>query len=206
MIRKPNESERFDCLQLLYQSGPHMFRYFFNCHEPAIYDILSIFFDKTHVLFSRDNMLVKVKNDQVCGLLLCVEMKDIKKLEKNMGRYASAMIRVFGCFGIITLLFRSRLQRYIKGLEEIDEFYISNLAVFEAYQNQGIGKELLKQAEDLAKSKGYQKLSLLVETYNHHAKHIYELFGFKETSHVLFPKRYHKYGIEGYYKMVKRLA
>lgn len=206
MIRKPNESERMDCLRLLYQSGPHMFSYFFNCQEPLIYDILSIFFDKPRVLFSQDNMLVKVKGDQVCGLLLCAEMKDLTMLDKNMGRYASEMIRVFGFFGIITLLFRSRLQRYIKGLEAIDEFYISNLAVFEAYQNQGIGKELLKQAEDLARSKGYQKLSLLVETYNHHAKQIYEAFGFEEINRVNFPKRYYKFGIEGYYKMVKRLV
>ena len=65
---------------------------------------------------------------------------------------------------------------------------------------------LLKKAEELALENGYKKLSLGVEFYNKEAKRIYEKFGFHETDKVEFPQKYHKYSIDGFYKMVKVLS
>jgi len=75
----------------------------------------------------------------------------------------------------------------------------------EEFRGKGFGVELLKKAEELAHEKGYNKLSLAVEFYNKDAKRIYEKFGFNETDKVEFPKKYRKYSIDGFYKMVKVL-
>jgi ribosomal protein S18 acetylase RimI-like enzyme len=57
--------------------------------------------------------------------------------------------------------------------------YISDLAVDISYEGQGIGRMLLKAAEDWAGEKGYRLLALHVFAGNTHAQHLYEKNGFK---------------------------
>jgi len=206
MIRKPKENESNECLKLIYMSGKNMFSYFMIEREPEIYKCINVFYTKPDVLFSSDNVLVKTEEDNVCGLLLCVAMKDMKQMEKNMITHGKELFKVMGIRNIIKMLFRSRLQKYLNELNYHDEeYYISNIAVFEEHRGKGYGVELLNKAEELAREKGFNKLSLAVEFYNKDAKKIYEKFGFKETAKVEFPKKYHKYSIDGFYKMVKIL-
>ena len=55
--------------------------------------------------------------------------------------------------------------------------YIKSIAVFQQYQNQGIGKQLLKFAED--QYRGTSKhLFLCVSSFNKKAQHLYQEYGF----------------------------
>ena len=204
MIREPNESEIDKCVELIYTAGPYMFNYFLASEPPKVYDLIKVFYTKPDVLFSHTNVLVKIENGEVCGLLLSLPTKDMEQMAKNMMKYGKELLSKTGFFGAIKMVFRSGLQRYLD-VNGTDEYYVSNLAVFEKHRGKGIGTELLKKAEELAKENGYKKLSLVVEHYNKNAKRVYEKFGFKEELNVILPKKYHKHNLDGFYKMVKVL-
>jgi ribosomal protein S18 acetylase RimI-like enzyme len=204
MIRRPKDDEGFDCLRLMYISGKDMFSYFLIMREPEIYKCINVFYTKPGVLFSRDNVLVKIENEKVCGLLITVPIKDMKQMDKNMMKYGKELFRYVGFINMIKMMMRSSLQKYLAVNFE-DEYYISNIAVFDEFRGKGFGVELLMKAEQLAREKGFNKLSLAVEFYNKEAKRIYEKFGFIEEKKIEFPKKYHKFHIEGFYKMVKVL-
>jgi len=60
----------------------------------------------------------------------------------------------------------------------LDEFYIDTICVHENSRGLGIGTSLLQFAEEVARQKGYSKLSLNVETEKVHARRLYERIGF----------------------------
>lgn len=57
--------------------------------------------------------------------------------------------------------------------------YLSRLIVKKEYRNKGIGQELLKYMIALCKEKGYQQITVGVDTDNINAVHIYKKHGFK---------------------------
>jgi GNAT superfamily N-acetyltransferase len=59
---------------------------------------------------------------------------------------------------------------------------ISNVAVAEAYRGRGIARSLIQTALDLVREYNGSWVSLQVRTDNEPAKHLYEIFGFKEIS------------------------
>jgi len=205
MIRKPIEIESLDCIKLLYMSGPSMFRYFLIDGEPEIYKYIKMFYTKPDILFSKEYCYVKIDNGKVCGLLHAMSITEMKQMEKNMFKYGKDFFNTMGFTNLMKILFRSGINKYLSVLYKEDEYYISNLAVFEVCRGKGFCLELLQKAEELAKENGYKKLSLCVELYNGNAKRIYEKFGFCPTEKVELPSKYHKYSIDGFYKMVKML-
>ena len=58
--------------------------------------------------------------------------------------------------------------------------YISDLAVDQSFEGQGVGHLLLETAEVWAQSKGYRLLSLYVFAGNTHARRVYEKHGFDQ--------------------------
>ena len=58
--------------------------------------------------------------------------------------------------------------------------YISDLAVDESFEGQGIGRLLLQTAEEWTHGNGYRLLALYVFAGNSHARKIYEKFGFQQ--------------------------
>lgn len=76
--------------------------------------------------------------------------------------------------------------------------YLSRLIVKKEYRNQGIGQKMLEHMIDLCKEKGYQQITVGVDTDNKNAIHIYKKFGFK-----IYETDTDEYG--EYYKMIKQL-
>lgn len=66
-------------------------------------------------------------------------------------------------------------------LEEDNRYYICGIAVFEAYRNRGIGRQLLELAEARAKVAGYRKLSLVAFEQNEGAVRLYHRSGYVES-------------------------
>jgi GNAT superfamily N-acetyltransferase len=58
--------------------------------------------------------------------------------------------------------------------------YVSDLAVDESFEGQGIGRFLLKTAEDWTHDKGYHLLALYVFAGNTRARQVYEKYGFQQ--------------------------
>ena len=109
---------------------------------------------------------------------------------------------ISGSSNFVRMLFRFKLNMHFPGTDN-DEFFVSNLAIFEEYRGMGIATKLLNKAEEMAAAKGLNKLSLYVETDNHHAKTVYEKRGFQEVKKAVFPKSYNKHNLYGFYKMLK---
>lgn len=205
MIRKPLENEGSDCVKLLYQSGEHMFSYSLIDQAPKIFQTIRLFYSTPETVFSSNNIDVKVVDDNVCGMVLSVAIKEMKRMERNMVKVGFQLLKTVGISHILKILFRSRLQKTFQAFQDDEEYYIANIAVFEEHRGKGYGFELLEHVEAIARQKGFHKLSIAVEFYNVGAKKLYERFGFVVVQKVVFPKRYHKYHITGFDKMVKDL-
>ena len=76
-----------------------------------------------------------------------------------------------------------------------NKVYLSRLIVKKEYRNNGIGQELLKYMIAVCKKKGYQQITVGVDTDNENALHIYKKFGFE-----IYETAIDKYG--EYYKMI----
>lgn len=66
--------------------------------------------------------------------------------------------------------------------------YVDELVVEEAYRGKGVGKKLLKQAEEWGKKKGLSLFSLHVAIKNRNALSLYKKFGLKEH-HITMNKK-----------------
>ena len=206
-LRKPNNNELVDCAKLIYISGPHLFSYIYIEKEPEIYDIFKTFFKKPGNTFSKENIVVEVENGKIRGLILAhpvsnlmkflmSELKCIKDIKKSLFSFLITLFKMF---------FRLKLVIYYPRLKN-DELFICNLAVFKEYRGMGIATKLLKKTEAIAIDKGLNKLSLYVEIDNSHAKRVYEKFGFQEVKKAVFPKKYNKHHLFGFYKMIKTVG
>lgn len=66
-------------------------------------------------------------------------------------------------------------------LEEDNSYYVCGVAVFEEYRGMGIGSNFMKIAENDAKKKGFNKLSLIVFEQNDGAKRLYDRLNYFEV-------------------------
>lgn len=59
------------------------------------------------------------------------------------------------------------------------EGYITNVAVFEKFRNQGIATQILKKIFEISEKEGVDRCSLEVRVSNQTAIHVYEKMGFQ---------------------------
>jgi ribosomal protein S18 acetylase RimI-like enzyme len=139
---------------------------------------------------------------QAIGLLLAYPGRLLQRLDWLTGLH---LLQIFGLGGTVRV--GRRISAYGDLVEtEVDEFYISNLAVLPGYQGRGAGKALMDYAETLALRAGLQKCSLIV-TYGHTpARRLYEKLGYEIVCKydILHPEVAD--GTGGYYRMVKVLS
>ncbi|WP_294342900.1 GNAT family N-acetyltransferase [uncultured Clostridium sp.] len=135
--------------------------------------------------YSYDRTRVIKIDNKVVGVLLTLRGDEIRRLTyvtyfKFIEFDKSFKNIVSNVRGILEYLFFKECNK--------NEYYIANLAVDREYREFGIGKRLLKEAESLAKEKGYNKISLLA----------------KDRTIVRYYKKF-KYNIENMHhlKMVK---
>ena len=67
-------------------------------------------------------------------------------------------------------------------LEEDNSYYLCGMALVAGFRGQGIGTALFALAEDHARAKGYDRLSLIVFEQNVRAKRLYDRLGFREVA------------------------
>lgn len=205
MIRNAQEDDIIKCTQLIYESGPALFSYLYSSDKAGVLDLLEYFFSKPDNTFSKDGIIV----DEEDGIVrAAIAVLPVRILGRFLFNEVKLMMNKYGFFKgtgkIIKLISKASLARNYPPLLK-DEMFISNLAVFKEYRGLGISTALLKSVEERAKNWGFRKLTLFVETDNSHAKMVYEKFGFKEAGRADFLGKYKKYGLSGFYKMVKEL-
>ena len=66
------------------------------------------------------------------------------------------------------------------------EFYLDSLAVLPEFRKHGIGTMLLKDAVQIGKSTGFQKVTLIVDREKPRIKALYERIGFQRFGEMMF--------------------
>ena len=79
----------------------------------------------------------------------------------------------------IRLMIVDLLDHFVLADIEDDDLYLAELAIDSRLRGQGIGKRVVCDVIDYAKSKNYKRVTLDADFRNHGAKRLYERIGFK---------------------------
>ena len=201
MIRKAEFDDIDTLSQLLYQSGPNLFRYILQVDENKLYKVIYHILKRDGVIYSKDYFSVLEQDSIVKGAISLVPGNEIKEAEKKMVNTFLDIIKTIGLTKTFRML--ARIE-FLNSFPEIhnDDFFINSIAVIPEFQGQGIASELLKSAFTKARELGFTKISLYVETVNEHAINVYQKYGFKITQTVIFKEKYNKFKLHGIQKMV----
>ncbi|MBU3135884.1 GNAT family N-acetyltransferase [Clostridium gasigenes] len=125
--------------------------------------------------FALDNIIVCKENENFIGILLSAEGKKIKPLTfksdiKLLPMQCNLVEKVkYAVFNIVGgYLFYKECNK--------DEYYLSNIAVKLEYRGKGYGNMLMEAGDNIAREKGYKKISL--NANNEKLVKLYEKFGF----------------------------
>ena len=204
ILRTPYDHEAGDCARLLFISAPSVYSYSLTEDQPKLHELLRLFFRTPGNMHSKENMMVEEEDGKIRGVVLAYPARDMKRLARNTAKCFREMISIAGFRDVVRMILRLPINRYLPMTEE-DGLSVANLAVFEEHRGKGVAVRLMQRAQEIAVEKGLDKLTLVVEIDNSRARRVYEKFGFREVERVDFPSRYHRYGLLGYYKMVKDL-
>jgi ribosomal protein S18 acetylase RimI-like enzyme len=122
-------------------------------------------YEREGTLFSYQNCKMVERNGEVIGMLVAFPMKvDAEYVETDP---------VLVPYSV---------------LEEDESYYVCGMAIEAAHRGQGIGAQLLAEAERSARALGFRKLSLIVFEQNAGARRLYERHGYVEKRrHAVVP-------------------
>lgn len=123
-------------------------------------------------LFSHECCMFAKINDCVAGMALAYPSSYATRFRLRTG---ALLIKKVGILGILRLL---KVDKVI-GRHERDEFYISNLAVYDDFRRKGLARELLRCCFENAKRTLCVKVTLDVEEENEAAIKLYTKMGFQ---------------------------
>ncbi len=172
----------------------------FGSHEKAL-EKLAWFYCHSENQFSHTCAEILEVDGQSAALLLAMSGKELDRLVWPMFRQ---VFQIYGFFSTLRVIFYTLPMAFSKEADE-DEYYISNLAVAEAFRRRGLAETLLQRAEQKARESGLSKCSLTVELGNDSARSLYLKTGYEVvgvTTNVLIRKLLASPGWE---RMVKTL-
>lgn len=188
--------------QLIYFTGTYFFDYVFLYDRKRIMDILQYLFEKKNGIFSHTFSTIAEYDQKVAGLELGYS-KNQKEFHALLnGIYVITMV---GLNKMVKMLYRDYIvHRFIKTLDS-NSYYISHLAVVKDYQHQGIGTKLLENSFKKVAKRKLTSCSLDVSIENKNALKLYESMGFKVSREIRDERLERNYGLEGQYRMIKKI-
>jgi ribosomal protein S18 acetylase RimI-like enzyme len=136
-------------------------------------DLMVFLFESKKNLFSHEHAYFMLKEKKIAGFILSYDYSH-KKIEDL--RTGILMMKRLGLIKFLMLIPFFLKLLASTGTLELNEYYISNIAVKPDFQGMGFGTKLLKFAQRLA---GKDKLVLDVETENKNAVRLYTKIGYK---------------------------
>lgn len=187
-LEKAKKEDIIDISNLIYETEMHPEYEWGNGSESEMRKRLIEMLKAKDNRFALDNIIVCKEGESFVGILLSAEGKkiksltfksDIKLLPMQCNLIEKIKYAVFNILG--TYLFYKECNR--------DEYYLSNIAVKPEYRGKGYGDLLMEVGENVAREKGYKKVSL--NANNEKLVKLYEKFGFnlEEGSNMKMVKR-----------------
>jgi len=144
-------------------------------------------------------VLVAERAGRIVGSLLIEPMYYTQRESRTFEHFAVREL------GTVRMLWASFMLWILGHRPAPDEAYISDLGVACDCQGEGIGTQLLEEAEVWASSHGRKRLTLWVAATNERAIHIYEKAGFRITRSRRSIITRTAFGIHRWYFMEKEL-
>ena len=129
----------------------------------------NIYFQQINSKYDIDNIIKKFNN-----VLAVLNINNYYEILDKLTNYSDFIVaykdteNILGYIAIYANDYNSKIA------------YITLIAVNRKYQGQGIGKKLIKKAEDISSSRDFEKIRLEVHKENCNAIHFYENLGFKQ--------------------------
>ncbi len=161
-------------IEMMIASAP----YFSELFGVTIWSALEHLFVQGKNLFSYQHCSVSIRNDIITGMALCYGYQTKAKENLNTGLLLFRSLR-FKMLRNVKLLMQ--MNKTIGKLSEGD-YYISNIAVFQQFRRQGIGKNMLIEIEGIATKDNSKRMVLDVENENKPAISLYKSIGYETTN------------------------
>jgi ribosomal protein S18 acetylase RimI-like enzyme len=148
----------------------------YEVKKATVYEEYSLCFAQVQDIDSWMKM-VEIVRDNFPGLETAEGLEDYRQtVIKNVERKTALCVKYDNeIVGVMLFSYNSQC--------------LSCMAVHPNHQGKGIGKKLLKFAEDYARNQGFSSIRLDVYTENPSAVSLYEKAGYKEKGEVTFPFR-----------------
>lgn len=182
--------------KLIYLSMGSLADYLFDQNSDQIESSLKQLFARNAGRFGYKLAVVAEVADEPVGLLVASAGDQLTRLD------AGTIPHFFPVLGIkhaLRFIWRGLLLPGGKEAQN-DEYYLSNLGVLPTVQGRGIGSYVLEYAEQIARSIGLLKCSLIAGSHNDKARRLYERIGYQVCETVQSQNEN-----LGYYRMVKVL-
>ena len=124
--------------------------------------------------FSLKNFIVARKDNKLIGMALLIDGKDIDRLTINSEKKVVKIQK--GFLNKLGYIYSSIRDYFLFRECEDDEFYISNIAIKKEFRGNGYAKVMIDKISQMAKRKGYEKVSLVAK--NDKLIKFYESLGF----------------------------
>ncbi len=165
-IRQAKRSEATKIAPLIYDAiGEIANRLTGEQEYDAIISALTELVTRTDNRHSYLNTYVAIQGEQLLGIVVLYDGLSVKALDANL----------------IAWLKEKKVTTTIDVEAHDDEYYLDTICVAPEARGLGIGTKLLAYAEQVAREKGFKKLSLNVETEKEKARALYERVGFVIT-------------------------
>ena len=202
-LRPATQKDSNDAAELIFMTGPGIFKFLFYPEIDHSCDTLQRFFILDANDFSYRDVTIAESESKICGLIHCVDRKVMKQNHRAMG---PKMIKVLGLLPALIRIPRSIQFESIFPDIDSNTLYISHLATFEFCRGQGVAGRLLSFSQQLAKQKGLGKLALDVELDNNLAMPVYEHYGFSIRARIESAKFKARFGYPGAYRMERPVS
>ena len=124
--------------------------------------------------FSLKNFIVARKDNKLIGMALLIDGKDIDRLTINSEKKVVKIQK--GFLNKLGYIYSSIRDYFLFRECEDDEFYISTIAIKKEFRGNGYAKVMIDKISQMAKRKGYEKVSLVAK--NDKLIKFYESLGF----------------------------
>ncbi|PNR90740.1 hypothetical protein HWHPT5561_04180 [Petrotoga sp. HWH.PT.55.6.1] len=173
-IEKATTKESKDFVELFLISAP----FFYLLFGQKTKAMLNNLFTTEGNLFSFEHVFFSKIEENISGMIISYDWKS--KNKENL-RTGYLMLKNLGIIFVKIIPLLLKLNQAV-GKVRKREFYISNIAVYEAYRSSGIGKKLISKAEEEARKLKSLKVVLDVEKENTIAIKFYKKLGYKIIS------------------------
>lgn len=161
---------------LLFSSGPALFSYIFASPADQAQKILSQAFSQPSHAFSYEHTQVVEIEGQPAGLMVGYPGALKRQVDEKVH---FVMARILPLKKLPKILVNVADLSRIKQDVELQDYYLLSLGILPEFRNQGLGKQLLKQAESQAAESACPSICLDVTFNNHAAQGLFNSRGYK---------------------------